>query len=151
MSAYDPRAIKGTGVTYATSPMGADHTAGLTIFVPGDHTDKTDEVMFSQKAQIQRAGYDCIGLCCFLTSAFGMNPAAVTDVIAKLYNIDFTPDSWNELAKATLRKEVEFNRAAGLGKETDTIPEFFKTEKLIPSGAIWDIEDSEMDVDLLFA
>ncbi len=151
MSAYDPRAIKGTGVTYATSPMGADHTAGLTIFFPGDHTDKTDEVMFSQKAQIQRAGYDCIGLCCFLTSAFGMNPAAVTDVIAKLYNIDFTPDSWNELAKATLRKEVEFNRAAGLGKETDTIPEFFKTEKLIPSGAIWDIEDSEMDVDLLFA
>jgi len=31
MSAYDPRAIKGTGVTYATSPQGADHTCGLTL------------------------------------------------------------------------------------------------------------------------
>ena len=28
LSAYDPRAMKGTGVTYSTSPMGADHTAG---------------------------------------------------------------------------------------------------------------------------
>jgi aldehyde:ferredoxin oxidoreductase len=28
MPAYDPRALKGNGVTYATSPMGADHTAG---------------------------------------------------------------------------------------------------------------------------
>jgi len=31
MAAYDPRNLKGTGVTYATSPMGADHTAGLTM------------------------------------------------------------------------------------------------------------------------
>jgi len=28
MPAYDPRSCKGNGVTYATSPMGADHTAG---------------------------------------------------------------------------------------------------------------------------
>ena len=28
MPAYDPRAVKGIGVTYATTPMGADHTAG---------------------------------------------------------------------------------------------------------------------------
>ena len=31
MAAYDPRALKGLGVTYATSPMGADHTAGHTL------------------------------------------------------------------------------------------------------------------------
>ena len=30
MPAYDPRAVKGMGVTYATSTMGADHTSGLT-------------------------------------------------------------------------------------------------------------------------
>jgi aldehyde:ferredoxin oxidoreductase len=28
LPAYDPRAVHGIGVTYATSPMGADHTAG---------------------------------------------------------------------------------------------------------------------------
>ena len=31
IAAYDPRAIQGMGVTYATSPMGADHTAGNVI------------------------------------------------------------------------------------------------------------------------
>ncbi len=31
--AYDPRAEKGMGLTYATSPMGADHTAGYTVAV----------------------------------------------------------------------------------------------------------------------
>jgi aldehyde:ferredoxin oxidoreductase len=31
MPAYEPRAVKGIGVTYATSTMGADHTAGYTI------------------------------------------------------------------------------------------------------------------------
>ena len=44
MSAYDPRGVKGTGVTYATSPMGADHTAGLTVFMPMDHHDKKDQI-----------------------------------------------------------------------------------------------------------
>ena len=29
--AYDPRAVQGIGVTYATSPMGADHTAGYAV------------------------------------------------------------------------------------------------------------------------
>ena len=29
--AYDPRAVKGIGVTYATSTMGADHTSGYSI------------------------------------------------------------------------------------------------------------------------
>ena len=29
--AYDPRAVKGVGLTYATSPMGADHTAGYAV------------------------------------------------------------------------------------------------------------------------
>jgi len=28
MPGYDPRSLKGNGVTYATSPQGADHTAG---------------------------------------------------------------------------------------------------------------------------
>ena len=31
LSAYDPRILKGTGVTFATSPQGADHTAGIVL------------------------------------------------------------------------------------------------------------------------
>ncbi|MEI6857368.1 aldehyde ferredoxin oxidoreductase C-terminal domain-containing protein [Psychrilyobacter sp.] len=31
LPAYDPRSVKGQGVTYATTPMGADHTAGYAV------------------------------------------------------------------------------------------------------------------------
>jgi aldehyde:ferredoxin oxidoreductase len=40
LSAYDPRVLKGTGVTYATVPMGADHTCGNVWDVPDDDLDK---------------------------------------------------------------------------------------------------------------
>jgi len=40
MPAYDPRGNKGTGVTYVTSPMGADHTAGNLL--PGRKTITPD-------------------------------------------------------------------------------------------------------------
>ncbi len=151
LSAYDPRVIKGTGVTFATCPMGADHTAGLTIFFPGDHSKKENQVEYSRRAQFQRMGYDCLGMCAFLTSALGMTPQIITDCVQALYDVPFTPDDWTALSKDTLHREVAFNRAAGLGPETDTLPEFFKTEPALPSGARWDISDEEMAPDTLFA
>ncbi len=39
MSAYEPRAIKGMGVTFATTPQGADHTCGQTIRDKINHLD----------------------------------------------------------------------------------------------------------------
>jgi aldehyde:ferredoxin oxidoreductase len=39
MSVYEPRSIKGTGLTYATTPQGADHTYGLIIRTQIDHLD----------------------------------------------------------------------------------------------------------------
>ena len=36
LAAYDPRLLKGTGVTYATSPMGADHTCGNALPSPAN-------------------------------------------------------------------------------------------------------------------
>jgi aldehyde:ferredoxin oxidoreductase len=37
ISTYDLGAAKGTGVTYATSPMAGDHTTGLTLSASVDH------------------------------------------------------------------------------------------------------------------
>ncbi len=60
MSAYEPRAIKGTGVTYATSPQGADHTSGLTIRAKVDHLDPKVQAALSRTSQINMAGYDTL-------------------------------------------------------------------------------------------
>src|SRR5208337_2238851 len=59
IAAYDPRAIQGNGVTYATSPMGADHTAGNLVgqYMAGRFTpDKTEGLAeASRSAQISAA------------------------------------------------------------------------------------------------
>ncbi|HHU31446.1 MAG: aldehyde ferredoxin oxidoreductase C-terminal domain-containing protein [Zhaonellaceae bacterium] len=145
MSAYDPRGVKGTGITYATTPMGADHTAGLTVFFPVDHHAKEGQIGISKKAQIQRAGYDCMGLCAFLTSATGQTPELITDMVNALYGTNITPEDWDDLALQTINTEISFNRAAGLGKETDRIPEFFAKELLAPFNLKWDVSDDELD------
>lgn len=53
ISAYDPRTIKGTGVTYLTSPQGADHTAGLTIRAKVDHLDPKGQAKLSRTTQVK--------------------------------------------------------------------------------------------------
>ena len=55
ISAYDPRAIKGTGITYATSPQGADHTAGPTIRVKVDHLNPAVQGPVSRECTTQHA------------------------------------------------------------------------------------------------
>ena len=78
MSAYEPRAIKGTGVTYATSPQGADHTSGLTIRAKVNHLDPNGQAALSRTFQINMAGYDTLGACIFAGCGFrhcpGNNP-----------------------------------------------------------------------------
>lgn len=145
MSAYDPRAVKGTGVTYATSPMGADHTAGLTIFMPIDHHNKKDQVKISRLMQISRAGYDTLGLCCFLMAATASHPDIIVALLNSLYGLELKPEYINELGKLTISLEKKYNKDAGMGKNDDRIPEFFKEETLPPFNLTWDIEDKELD------
>src|SRR5512140_166993 len=77
MSAYEPRAIKGTGVTYAVSPQGADHTAGLTIRYKINHLDPSVQKETSLTAQLNMAGYDTLGACIFAGSGYAGAPSAV--------------------------------------------------------------------------
>jgi hypothetical protein len=84
ISAYDPRTIKGTGVTYATSPQGADHTAGLTIRAKINHLDPNGQIEISRNAQVNAAGYDSLGVCSF--AGFGF--AALRDGTVKSNSID---------------------------------------------------------------
>ncbi|MGD9114932.1 MAG: aldehyde ferredoxin oxidoreductase N-terminal domain-containing protein, partial [Desulfobacterales bacterium] len=67
IAAYDPRAMQGNGVTYATSPMGADHTAGNLVgqYLGGalNPLETEGQVEASRNAQIAMAALDCTGLC----------------------------------------------------------------------------------------
>ncbi len=147
MPAYEPRAIKGTGVTYATSPQGADHTAGLTIRAKVDHLNPEGQAKLSRKAQISMAGYDTLGACIFAGFGFA---AAPKDLIARLLQAiygweDVGEDVLKALGTETLRLELAFNRRAGFTSADDRLPEWMTREPVPPTGAVFDVPSEDLD------
>ncbi len=150
LSAYDPRAIKGTGVTYATSPQGADHTAGLTIRARIDHLKPEGQAKVSRKAQIAMAGYDTLGVCIFAGFGFARAAHTIPALLRARYGWDDVPeDVLLRLGEETLRLERAFNRAAGFTPADDRLPEWMTREPLPPHGTVFDVP--EEDLDTLFA
>ena len=145
MSAYDPRVIKGTGVTYATSPQGADHTCGLTIRAKVDHHNPEGQAKLSQAAQINMAGYDTLGACIFAGFGFAAAPEAIRDLINARYGLSVEKDILQQLGKETLLLEREFNRLAGFTKSDDRLPEWMYEEALPPNEVVFDVPDEDLD------
>jgi len=155
IAAYDPRAIQGMAVTYATSPMGADHTAGwvvgqnLAAFGGKlDPLSPTGQVEVSRAAQIATAAFDATGLCQFAATAVNDIPdagkALLTLLSAKLGST-LTPEDVTALGVRIIRAEREFNRKAGLTNEADRLAKFFYEEPLPPHNKPVLVSDQEMD------
>jgi aldehyde:ferredoxin oxidoreductase len=145
MAAYEPRAIKGLGVTYATSPMGADHTAGNTIRAQIDHRSAEGQVEASRKAQIGAATYDSLGLCSFVGPAMKGDLGLIAKLVAARFGVSCSPEDLIELGKATLRTEIAFNRAAGLTSVQDDLPEWMRDTENPSSGTVFDVPKQELD------
>ncbi|GAG81520.1 unnamed protein product, partial [marine sediment metagenome] len=144
-SAYDPRAIKGTGVTYATTPQGADHTCGLTIRAKIKHTKPEGQAKVSRDAQIKMAGYDTLGSCIFAGFGFADAPETISGLLNARYGTNFTDDALLELGRETLIYEREFNRRAGFTKADDRLPEWMTREPLPPHITVFDVPEEDLD------
>ena len=145
MPAYDPRAIKGTGVTYATSPQGADHTCGLTVRAKVDHLDPKGQAELSRTTQINMAGYDTLGACLFAGFGFAKAPGSIRDLLNARYGWSVGDDILQELGRETLTLERAFNRLAGFGPQDDRIPEWMTKEPLPPHNSVFDVPDEDLD------
>jgi aldehyde:ferredoxin oxidoreductase len=145
ISAYDPRAIKGTGVTYATSPQGADHTAGNTIRAKVDLLDPRGKAELSRNAQINMAGYDTLGVCLFGSFGFAKAPGAIRDLLNGRYGWEMGEDALEQLGRETLKLERAFNHAAGFMAADDRIPEWMTLEPLPPHDTVFDVPNAELD------
>jgi aldehyde:ferredoxin oxidoreductase len=153
--AYEPRAIKGQGITYATTPMGADHTAGYAVATnilnSGGYIDplkKEGQVELSRNLQIASAAIDSTGMCIFVAFPALDDPAclpALIDMINARFGINLTADDVTGLGKYILKTEHEFNLKAGLTAADDRIPEFMKYEPLPPHNVVWDFTNEEID------
>jgi len=145
LSAYEPRAIKGTGVTYATSPQGGDHTSGLTIRAKVDHLDPTVQVDVSRNAQINMAGYDTLGACIFAGFGFAAAPQVISKLLNARYGWRVEEDILQKLGRETIQLEREFNHKAGFTKEHDRLPEWMTREPLPPHNSVFDVPEDKLD------
>ena len=145
MPAYDPRAIKGTGVTYATSPQGADHTCGLTIRAKIRHTDPEGQADLSRGGQISMAGYDTLGVCIFAGFGFAVAPDTIAALLNARYGWDVDTTILQELGRETLKLEREFNKGAGFTSADDRLPEWMTREPVAPTNAVFDVSEEDLD------
>jgi aldehyde:ferredoxin oxidoreductase len=147
MSAYEPRSIKGTGVTYATTPQGADHTCGLTIRAKVNHLDPTQQKEASLNAQLNMAGYDTLGACIFAGFGYAATPDGVVKRLLKSrYGWDDLPDNiLQALGKETIKLEREFNKRAGFTKEDDRLPKWMMEEAIPENGSVFDVSEDVLD------
>jgi len=155
MPAYDPRAVQGIGVTYATTTMGADHTAGYAVatnilkvggFV--DPLKPEGQIDLSRNLQIATASIDSTGMCLFIAFAILDQPEtfqAFLDLLNACYGLNFTADSVVEYGKKILSMEREFNKRAGFTSQHDRLPHYFKTQPIPPHNVTFTVKDEDLD------
>lgn len=141
---YDPRSIKGTGVTYITSPMGADHTAGSTARASIKHHLKEGQVELSRMVQLWCSLMDSLGLCIFLGTAI-KDRRVLADLVSHRLGRDVTLEDLMEIARETMEVEREFNRRAGITEVHDRLPEFFYHEVNPVNGSVFDIYSEDLE------
>jgi aldehyde:ferredoxin oxidoreductase len=154
IAAYDPRAIQGMAVTYATTPMGGDHTAGWVVAQNLEAFGGTinphgaeGQVELSRNSQIHMAAVDSVGICDFAQS--GLATPEGMENVRKMYSArsgkPFPEENWPELGERVIRTEREFNRKAGFTAKDDRLPTMFYTEPLPPYNVVVRVTDEEME------
>lgn len=159
IAAYDPRTIHGMAVTYSTSPMGGDHTAGWVVesnleAFGGtlDPFSAEGQVEASRNAQLHMAVVDTMGICDFAQTGFKAPDGLenVCKMVRARSGNPFSADDWDATGKKIIQTELEFNAKAGFTKAHDRLPKMFYDEPLPPHNKVVVISDEEMDTTFNF-
>ena len=146
MPAYDPRTLKGNGVTYVTSNMGADHTSGNCFETARTHNPLSTEkqVYNSRQLQVRAAILDTMGVCLFTRPAFVRYPELLTGLFHAALGWELSFADVRRLGAQILDLEREFNKKAGVSEVFRPMPEFMREEPLPPLNSVFDIPEEEM-------
>ena len=128
MPAYDPRAIQGIGLEYATSNRGGCHVRGYTIAVEilgnGVKLDPhviTDKPHWVKLFQDLTAAVDSSGACIFGT--FGMSGDDFAAMLTALTGVPYSLADYLQAGERVWNLERMFNLKAGLTSADDNLPE----------------------------
>ena len=135
--AHDPRRELGTGIGYATSPQGADHTGLVTLNVES----AAELVEILRQKRITTSAYDSVGFCQMAEA----NLEIMAKLLSSFYGWNWSPEDVADLGRSVLEEETAFNRNAGLGPATDKLPDFFTKEPLSPHQGVFNVPASEIE------
>jgi len=145
IAAYDPRALKGTGVTYATTSMGGDHTAGNAT--PGrggiDHRSPAGQIKLSKSLQINSMICDILGMCIFVGPVDETIPT-LSSLVSSFVGYAVSTEDLKKQAREILKLEVDFNRLAGISSMANDLPLYFREEPLPNNGLVFDVPHEDL-------
>lgn len=132
---YDPRALMSLGVSYLTSPVGAEEkSAGFTVpvsvqkaggLIAGNKTD--GQLELSRNMQVAYYLMDTIGVCHNAIYPLLEN-SDLWNLLVKLislrYNIKSSVQDVTKLAKKIIKEEARFNASSG-GRSKPALPPMF--------------------------
>ena len=141
LPAYDPRAVWGMALNYATSLRGGchlraytnavesttiGHANGQDIFIkPGVAEDKPEWVIAFQN---QYAALDSLILCKF--TSFAIGPEQYAEMLSVVTGLKWTAESFLKAGERIWNLERCFNVREGERRKDDTLPERFLKEPL---------------------
>ena len=130
---YDPRGMKGQGLTYALSDRGACHVRSNTIRTellgrpyPIDQYAYEGKPAMVRELQLDYASYDCLIACIF--GAFAITLQDYADAIAAITGWPFTQEELRLIAERAWNLTRLFNAREGFTRKDDTLPERIFTE-----------------------
>lgn len=140
LPAWEPRTLKGMGVTYCTSPQGADHTAGM---VTARGATPETLVKQSRHEQLVMMAIDSAGVCQFSNAL----PGDLAQFIAHRFDITYGDEDVLHAAREAIEAEREFNRRAGFDRHDDRLPRWLQDEPLTLSDgpSVFDVDYELID------
>ncbi|MFO8059191.1 MAG: aldehyde ferredoxin oxidoreductase C-terminal domain-containing protein [Bacillota bacterium] len=145
---YDPRVLKGMGLSYATSGRGACHLR-TTFYKPelagtiDPASTSTDKVQLLMDYEDRLTIYDCLILCKFYRDLVLWDQ--LTDLIHVTTGLQLTEADLRSAANRITREVWEFNYSAGLLPQGDSLPRRFLEEPIndksdvLPPGQLQDM------------
>ena len=138
MPAYDPRAVQGMGLTYATSNRGGCHVRGyMTAVEILGNPVKIDNLTTEGKAewdiifQNLTAAIDSSGMCLFTT--FGLGGDELAELVSAATGVPYSTAEFLKAGERIWNLERLYNLKAGFTTRDDTLPSRMLKDP-IPSG-----------------
>jgi len=138
MPAYDPRALQGMGLEYATSNRGGCHVRGYltspeVLGIPEklDPTDTQSKPQWTKTFQDLTAAVDSLGFCLFLT--FALDAGDLASQVTPIIGREVTAEELLTIGERIWNLERLFNLRAGISPKKDTLPPRLLKEP-IPAG-----------------